>query len=179
MRILNRTSHADLKYIFNNCKMKDLSLMLIVFFVLSSGMVSAQEKEQGRGKVFGSLYMDAFTEFDNTNSKSAMEIRRAYFGYKYNYNEYFQAYLKLDIGSPLEFASGSSINRYAYFKNAGLKYHKKKLTVNMGITDVLMYKIQEKYWGHRYINKSFMDRYKFGPKADIGVNASWKFNKYW
>ena len=30
--------------------------------------------------------------------------------------------------------------------------------------------LQEKFWGYRYIARSFSDRYRFGPKADIGFD---------
>jgi len=156
--------------------MKSLSFILIGLFITI--LTQAQGKEFPKGKVFGTVYFDVYTEINKGESESAMEIRRAYFGYKYSYNENFQAYLKLDIGSPNDLSSSSLIRRYAYFKNAGLKYHKDNFTLNIGITDVLMYTVQEKYWGHRYINKSFMDRFKFGPKADIGLNANYKLNDF-
>jgi len=138
----------------------------------------SQGLETPKGKIFGSIYFDAFTEINSGYNKSGMEIKRAYFGYKYKLDKNITAYIKLDIGSPEDLSLESHIKRYAYFKNAGIRYTKNKLTVNLGIIDVLMFTHQEKMWGHRYIAKSYLDAYKFGPKADIGVNANYKFNKY-
>ena len=37
---------------------------------------------------------------------------------------------------------------------------------------------QEKFWGYRYIYKSFQDQYKFGSSADLGISASWQIAKW-
>lgn len=158
--------------------MKNLSFQLLSLLLTLNVLVNAQQNEYPKGKFIGTVYFDTYTGVNKGENKSAMEIQRAYFGYKYNYNKYFEAYLKLDIGSPNDLSAYSLIRRYAYFKNAGVKYHKDKLTVNVGITNVLMYAIQEKYWGHRYIEKPYLDRFKFGPSADIGGNIAWKFNDF-
>jgi len=153
------------------------SLLLIIALAISTFSYS-QKAQSPKGKIFGSIYFDAYSEMNSGYNKSGMEIKRAYFGYKYKLDKNITAYVKLDIGSPEDLSLESHIKRYAYFKNAGIKYTKKKLTVNLGIIDVLMFTHQEKMWGHRYIAKSYLDAYKFGPKADIGVNANYKFNKY-
>jgi hypothetical protein len=38
--------------------------------------------------------------------------------------------------------------------------------------------MQEKFWGYRYIMKSFQDLYKFGNSADLGISAAYKFNDW-
>ena len=152
-------------------------LILIALSIVSTNLFS-QKQENTKGKVFGKLYFDYYTETGAGNNASAMEVKRIYFGYKRNINEHLQAIIKLDIGNPLELPTKDHIKRYAYFKNAKIKYHKDKLTVNVGITDVLMIPVPEKYWGHRYINKAYTDRFKFSPKADIGANATYKFNDF-
>jgi len=40
------------------------------------------------------------------------------------------------------------------------------------------FKIQERFWGYRYLYKSFQDEYKFSYSADLGMTAEYKFNKY-
>ena len=35
--------------------------------------------------------------------------------------------------------------------------------------------MQEKFWGYRYVMKSFQDEYKFGSSADLGISAAYKF----
>jgi hypothetical protein len=158
--------------------MKNLLKLFIVSLLIISFRGYAQEKSSfPNGLLFGKIFFDAYTQTGAGENATAMEIRRVYLGYKYNYDENFQAYIKLDIGSPYDLSPVSRIRRYAFFKNAGMKYHKDKLTVNAGITDVFMFTTQEKYWGHRYVDKMYLDKYKFGPKADIGANVKWEFSE--
>lgn len=119
------------------------------------------------GKVYGKIFSNFHTQIGYGNNATAFEIRRAYFGYEKKLSKYFEANVKMDIGSPEDLSPYSLIRRYAYFKNAYLKYSNKKLTTHFGIIDILHFRMQEKYWAHRYIEKSFADKYRFGVKADL------------
>jgi hypothetical protein len=77
----------------------------------------------------------------------------------------------LDVGSPDDVSEFSKIRRYAYFKNASLTYQHGFFTLGFGLIDMRHFKLQEEFWGHRYIEKSFADRYRFGPSADLGLEA--------
>ena len=39
------------------------------------------------------------------------------------------------------------------------------------------FSLQEKYWGHRYVYKTFQDANGYGSSADLGAAASYKFSK--
>lgn len=159
----------------NNSK---LHLLFILSFITLNVHSQFDVSELPAGKVNGKIFFDAFSQIDNESNISGMEIKRAYFSYKYKYNNNYYALLKVDIGSPEDDSRYSLLKRYAYFKNVAIGYKKNKLTINIGIIDMLAFREQEKIWGHRYINKVFIDRYKFSPSADIGFNANYDFNKY-
>ncbi|MCD4697765.1 MAG: hypothetical protein K8S16_16190 [Bacteroidales bacterium] len=120
------------------------------------------------GKVYGKIFSNFHSQINEGNNATTFEINRVYFGYKRQLSKYFDANIKLDIGSPEDLSEFSLIRRYAYFKNAYVRYKNKKLTSFFGIIDILHFKMQEDYWAHRYIDKDFNDRYKFGFKADLG-----------
>lgn len=111
------------------------------------------------------------------NTDAAWEIRRAYLGYEYNISKHFYSQIKVDIGSPDDISQFSNIRRYAYFKNAMVRYTNKNLKIDVGLIDMQHFIMQEKFWGYRYIARSFNDRYKFGPKADLGIDVRYKFCK--
>ncbi|MFP4059748.1 MAG: hypothetical protein ACLFUC_04640 [Bacteroidales bacterium] len=147
--------------------MKYLQLIILWLFVHCFSF--AQESQPAlRGQPVIKVFSNFYTGLTGSDNSSAFEIRRAYLGYKQELSENFQAVVKLDIGSPDDQSEFSRLRRYAYFKNAGLRYQKKDLTLWFGLIDLLQYDIQEEYWGHRYILKSFQDEYDFGPSADIG-----------
>ena len=47
----------------------------------------------------------------------------------------------------------------------------------MGLIEGKQYKDQENHWGYRYIYKMLQDEHKFGPSADLGINAEFKISK--
>ena len=124
------------------------------------------------------VYSNFYKGLTKADPGAAFEVRRVYLGYKGNINESFSAEVKLDIGSPEDLSQYSLIRRYAYFKTAGLRYRKDRLTIHAGLFNMLQYDLQEKFWGYRYLYKSFMDEYQFGPSADIGFGLEYKLNEF-
>ncbi|MCF8368366.1 MAG: hypothetical protein K9G76_04930 [Bacteroidales bacterium] len=131
-----------------------------------------------KGTVYGKIFTNFHSQINTGDNADAFEIQRAYFGYKSQLSKYFEANIKLDIGSPNDVSEFSKIRRYAYFKNAYVGYKKGKISSYFGIIDLLQFKVQEKYWGHRYIEKSFDDRYKFGSSADLAWQINYDHSKW-
>lgn len=156
-------------------------IFVLIFCYLISTQLAAQKTDtttfKPHGKPIIAIFSNFHTSFNDGNENSAFEIKRAFFGYSYQLSKEFSVIIKLDIGSHDDESSQSLLKRYAYFKNAALKYSKGKLCLNFGLIDLLQFKVQEKFWGHRYIYKSFQDEHKFGSSADIGANIIYKFNK--
>ncbi|MBI9037899.1 MAG: hypothetical protein JEY97_07190 [Bacteroidales bacterium] len=157
------------------------SIFVLIICFLISTQITAQKTDTSTFKPHGKPIIKIFSNFHTllTNGKenSAFEIKRAYFGYSYQLSNEFSVIIKLDIGSPDDESQYSLLKRYAYFKNAALKYKKGKLCFNFGLIDLLQFNVQETFWGHRYIYKSFQDEHKFGSSADIGVNIIYEFNE--
>lgn len=150
-------------------------------FLSTYNKLDAQETGNNAFEAYGEPILTVFSNFHTSISQnvdqSAIEIRRAYLGYEYQIHPHFSIVAKLDIGSPDDRSAYSLINRYAYFKNAALKYRKDDLSVDFGLIGLKQFKLQEKFWGYRYIYKSFLDEHDFGPSADIGASIAYKFNE--
>lgn len=170
------------KLIFKSLKLFKLSMKLstIVVFLLivSSFRIASAQQVTDEFAPYGKPIVKVFSNFHSSLSgnerRSAMEIKRAYFGYEYFLNREFSVVVKLDIGSPDDRSPYSLLKRYAYFKNAAIKYKKGKFSASFGLIDLLQFKSQEKFWGYRYIYKSFMDEHSFGSSADIGAQVAYK-----
>ena len=161
--------------------MKTTRTIIIIFLLFSTVCNSYSQKLDSIaffrntdfiGKVY-SHFRSSLNSQDN-----AFDVTRAYLGFESHITEAYTITLKLDIGSPEDLSEFSRIKRYAYFKNAALTYKNNDLTLNFGIIDMLQFKIQEKFWDHRYLFKSFMDEYRFGSSADIGVQGIYKVNNW-
>jgi len=124
------------------------------------------------------VFTDIYSGINKGNNPTAIEIKRAYIGYNIKLQKGFSSKIVLDIGSPDNSSSYSLLKRYAYFKNAYLQYETGKLNIKFGIIPMQLFKIQEKVWGHRYIEKSATDKYKFGTSSDLGLSANYKINQF-
>ncbi len=162
-------------------KNRQIFLTLLFSLVFFSNNLFSQDEEtkfEPSGnvhvKIFSNFHYQLFTD----EQESAFAVDRAYFGYEYFMSENFSVIIKLDIGSPNQDSQYDILKRYAYFKNAALIYKKDKLTLSFGIIDLYQFKVQEKFWEHRYIYLSFQDKHKFGSSADLGASTSYKFNDF-
>ncbi|MCA1745802.1 MAG: hypothetical protein LC643_08925, partial [Bacteroidales bacterium] len=146
-------------------------LMLLVF--LWPVKAESDEKE-AKSYVYGRIFSEFNTTLEGPEDQTAFEIKRAYLGYFKELEKGFAAEVKLDIGSPNDVSSYSLLRRFGYFKTAALYYTHELLRLEFGLIETAQFKVAEAFWGKRYIFKSFMDEYKFGPSADIGIKAVYK-----
>ncbi len=155
--------------------MKRFTLFIVAVLLLQQYSF-AWEKNQ---KMFGLIFADVVNNLDKkTPQTNGFEINRAYLGYQNEFAEGFTAKITLDIGAPDDASDFALKRRFAYFKNAGIQYKKGDFTGAFGIIGMYAYKVQEKFWGRRYMMHSFMDRNRFGPSADIGAFAQYRFNDW-
>ncbi len=149
--------------------------LLLIGLLAGMNLIAQQEPEKKayESKVSGKIFANFNYGLTPESRSTAFSLERAYFGYERQLSDHFFANVKLDVGSPDDISEFSKLRRYAYFKNAGIKYVNGKITVWGGLFDMLQYKIQEKFWGYRYLYKSYMDEYKIGPSADLGAGIQY------
>jgi hypothetical protein len=148
--------------------------LLITLLFLPVYALPAQENEDPPpGKISARIFTHFNWSLDSDHPSSQFEVKRAYFGYDRSLGDHFSAEVKLDIGSPDDVSEFTLIRRYTYFKNAYVSYHTGNVNTWFGLFDMLQFKIQEKFWGYRYLYKSYMDEYSFGPSADLGAGIQY------
>ncbi|MGZ2368646.1 outer membrane beta-barrel protein [Ancylomarina sp. YFZ004] len=154
-------------------KLKNLFLALLV--IAASLNTVAQEKTEFKpsGKVNGKVFFNySYNMTDGEDKESGFEIKRAYFGYDYNITKGLKASITLDVGKN---EGGSDYT--AYLKKAQLEWKaSSSVKVALGMIGTIQFKEQEKFWGYRYIMKSFNDQYGLGASADLGIKANFKLN---
>ncbi|MEN8227607.1 MAG: porin [Bacteroidota bacterium] len=150
-------------------------LLILLLFLSVPFIVSAQTTDTipPPGKVSAKIFTHINYSLDRDNPSTSFEVRRAYFGYKRSLDDHFSAEVKLDIGSVDDLSEFSLIRRYTYFKNAYLCYSNGSVKTWFGLFDMLQFKVQEKFWGYRYLYKSYMDEYRFGSSADLGAGVQY------
>lgn len=149
---------------------------LILAGILACIGISAQaqdvKKDEPKGKAIVQVFGNFHTGFGADNDDRGFELERSYFGYEYNFGNGLSAKAVMDIGKS---SSVDDYHRIAYIKNAMVSWKKGRFTLNGGLISTTQFNFQEKFWGYRYIMKSFQDEYKFGSSADLGISAAYKF----
>lgn len=136
----------------------------------------AQEEQKTEVKPEGKAIVQTFGNFhagfSDYKEDRGFELERSYVGFQYKMNENLEFKSVMDIGKSSDV---SDYQRMAYIKNAQFTWKKKNLTVNGGLIGTTQFNTQEKFWGYRYLYKSFQDQYKFGSSADLGLSVAYKF----
>lgn len=153
-----------------------LFMIVLTLFINTKIMIGQDEKEEfiPSGSPYAKIYSNFHVDLTEGNQGSAFEIKRAYLGYKYKMSKHYSAKAYIDISNP---KNGSALEHTAFIKIAALTYKSEKIVIDFGLIDLKQFYLQEKYWGHRYIYKSFQDEHKFGSRADLGSSISYKINK--
>ena len=134
----------------------------------------AQEvkQEEPKGKAIVQVFGNLNAGFSGGDANVGFDLERSYIGYEYKLSQGLSVKGVMDIGKSNDV---SDYQRIAYIKNAMVSWKTGNLTLNGGLISTTQFNFQEKFWGYRYIMKSFQDMYKFGSSADLGISASYKF----
>ena len=156
--------------------MKKSIWILAAFMVCSSVTVSAQKSnEEPKGKAIVQVFGNFHTGFGHDNDDRGFELDRSYLGYQYDFGKGLQVKAVMDVGQSDDV---NDYHRIAYIKNAQITWKTGKWTFNGGLISTTQFNMQEKFWGYRYVMKSFQDLYKFGSSADLGISVAYKFSDW-
>lgn len=152
-----------------------MKMKLITAGVLACIGIGAQaqnaSKEEPKGKAIVQVFGNFHTGFGAENNDRGFDLERSYLGYEYNFGNGLSAKTVMDIGKSSDV---SDYQRIAYVKNAMITWKKGRFTLNGGLISTTQFNFQEKFWGYRYVMKSFQDEYKFGSSADLGISAAYR-----
>lgn len=167
---------ADTFVVSNLMRQKTMKTKLILAGVLACIGIGAQaqdvKKEEPKGKAIVQVFGNFHTGFGADNDDRGFELDRSYLGYEYNFGNGLSAKAVMDIGKS---SNVDDYQRIAYIKNAQVQWKNGNLTLSGGLISTTQFNFQEKFWGYRYIMKSFQDEYKFGSSADLGISVAYKF----
>ena len=153
--------------------MKKRNWVLAAFLMCTSMAVSAQKSaEEPKGKAIIQVFGNFHSGFGHARDDRGFELDRSYLGFQYDLGEGLQIKGVMDIGQSDDV---NDYHRIAYIKNAQISWKTGNWTLTGGLISNTQFNVQEKFWGYRYIMKSFQDLYKFGNSADLGVSVAYKF----
>ena len=152
-------------------KRKNLIAAALLACIGISAKAQDVKIEEPKGKAIVQTFGNFNVNLGADNSRG-FELERTYLGYEYKLGNGLTVKSVMDIGKSSDV---SDMQRIAYIKNAMLSWKKGNMTLNGGLISTTQFNFQEKFWGYRYIMKSFQDQYKFGSSADLGFSVAYKF----
>jgi hypothetical protein len=153
--------------------MKKSILTTMVVLCITVLAMSQEPKDafKPNGKPILRVFSNFHNSFSDGNSASAFEVTRVYLGYEHHFSEEFTGTVVYDVADP----GAGKLQMTAYLKNAFLNYKHSNLSVDFGMIPTTQFKVQESFWGNRYVEKVFQDAYGFAASADLGASATYSF----
>ncbi|MBQ4056800.1 MAG: porin [Bacteroidaceae bacterium] len=152
-------------------------IMLALWASVCMPMANAQETkaEQPKGKAIIRIFTNLHTGFGQDRDDRGFELNRSYLGYQYDLGKGLQLKAVMDVGKS---SAVDDLQRIAFIKNAQVSWKTGKLTLHGGMISTIQFKVQEDFWGYRYMMMSFQDYYKWGSSADLGISAAYKLTDW-
>ena len=154
---------------------KNYLISLFAFGCLCLNVSAQNQTDEPKGKAIVQVFGNFHSGFGHENDNRGFELDRSYLGYQYDLGKGLQIKGVMDIGQSDDV---NDYHRIAYIKNAQISWKTGNWTLTGGLISTTQFNMQEKFWGYRYVMKSFQDLYKFGNSADLGISAAYKFNDW-
>ena len=153
------------------------TIITCILALCTAVTTTAQQSQQDepKCKAIIQVFNNFHSGFGNQRYDRGFELDRSYLGYQYDLGKGLQVKAVMDVGQSDDV---NDYHRIAYIKNAQITWETGNWTLNGGLISTTQFNMQEKFWGYRYIMKSFQDLYKFGSSADLGISAAYKFNDW-
>jgi len=172
--------------------MKHISWIL---FLLISSYIHAQSSSQIVNKedtsyIFGQIFTGFYAGLnDNYKPQAAFEFKQGIIGYKHTFNQRVTGLIMLDFTRTTHFTSLTDSNgnpipidyfegsKYtAYLKMAEIKWTlNKHFAFRFGqLLNTQYLTFQDRFWGFRYVDVTFQEKYRFGMPADFGAQFDYK-----
>ncbi|MEE8335541.1 MAG: hypothetical protein V3S48_03805, partial [Candidatus Neomarinimicrobiota bacterium] len=94
-------------------------------------------------------------------------INRAYLTYESEISPALKVKIQSDVGRHKNDSKNTHL--FFYLKNAKLDWNNSFGTFTFGLQSTNIFKIQERNWGYRFIEKSAMDLFGLASSADLGI----------
>ncbi|MBI9072383.1 MAG: hypothetical protein JEY94_12340 [Melioribacteraceae bacterium] len=147
-----------------------MSILTAVVFLTS---ITGFAQEKSTEKISGLVFFDyTHSTVDDPTVNNQFEINRAYFTYENAMSKSIKYKFQLDAGR--EDKTGKMD---AYLKNAMVDWNTGYGNIMLGLQGMNVFSVQEKTWGHRFIEKSVMDRRGFSSSSDLAIGYKNKLGK--
>lgn len=165
--------------------MKNISIILLAFFVFISLSKAQNKNEYPIVKIHGLTFGDYFynaSSFNPANKDlNGVDIRRIYFTADFKLSKDFSSRFRLETH---EFTGDATFGMMV--KDAWVKWHNifQGSDLIFGLSPTPAFDVSEGAWGHRYLEKTIMDLNHIVGSRDLGIDLKGNLDengtvKYW
>jgi hypothetical protein len=139
--------------------------------------------------VFGQIFTDFRYSFNEYNPKAAFNFNQGLLGYKHQLAGNVTGTIMLDVTRTTHFfeitdTAGNQLD-YKYFEGSKFTAFLKMAEIKWDINDFLTLRVgqllstqyltfQDRFWGYRYIDVTYQERWRLGMPADFGAQMDFK-----
>jgi hypothetical protein len=166
--------------------------LLILPFILEAQNSTQIVYKDHTSYVFGQIFSGFYVGLnDNYKPQSAFQFKQGIIGYKHTFKNKVSGLIMLDVTRtthfssltdtsgnvvPLDYFEGSKYT--AYLKMAEIKWTiNEHFALRFGqLLNTQYLTFQDKFWGFRYVDVTFQEKYRFGMPADFGAQIDYKLD---
>jgi len=172
--------------------MKRLSILgLLLFPFLGNGQNSTQLVQKPKDSyAFGQIYTSFYyTLNDHHLPKAAFEFNQGIIGYRHQIADNLSGIILYDVTRTTNFTSitdsaGNPMS-YDYFEGSKYTAYLKMAEIKWDINDMFAFRVgqllntqyltfQDKFWGYRYVDITYQEKFRMGMPADFGAQIDFK-----
>jgi hypothetical protein len=150
-------------------------LFTIALLLACALSLNAQDEFKPGGSGIGVVFFNyRYDLTQDVNRTSSFNLERAYLGYKYDFAKNLSGRVIFDIAYDNTTKAFTAYAKNAYMEWAVLP----ELKLSFGMIPLKHFDLQDKFWGYRYIMKTYTDEYGMGTTADLGLSAELPLNDF-
>ncbi|MEZ5083671.1 MAG: hypothetical protein R2750_09495 [Bacteroidales bacterium] len=169
-----------------------LTFLLIVICVQLIGQNTTQLlQKQEKNYVFGQIYTDFRYGFkDSFKPRAAFNFNQGIIGYKHQLADNLTGIIMYDVTRTTHIfeitdTAGNKLN-YDYFEGSKYTAYLKMAEIKWDINEFFTLRVgqllstqyltfQDKFWGYRYVDVTYQEKFRMGMPADFGAQIDFKY----
>ena len=167
-----------------------MGLVLFPFILMgqnTSQVINKPEDSYAFGQIFTAFH---YTLNDNFKPKASFDFNQGIIGYRHQFDKKLTAIIIYDVTRTTNFnsisdTSGNALD-YEYFEGSKYTAYLKMAEIKWNVNEMISFRVgqllntqyltyQDQFWGYRYIDVTYQERFRMGMPADFGAQLDFKY----
>lgn len=171
-----------------------LTILLVLAVIIGRAQnTSLKVIKEDTSYVFGQIFTDfRYSIKDSYKPQAAFEFNQGILGYVHNHSSRLRGLILFDVTRTTHFYeitdSAGNPMQYQYFEGSKYTAFLKMAEIRWDINEFFRFRVgqllntqyltfQDRFWGYRYIDFTFQEKYRLGMPADFGAQLDFRYKK--